>query len=376
MLLIQERNENAMDVDSIIIGGGVVGLAIARQMALSGHETILLERHLQTGQEISSRNSEVIHAGIYYPKDSLKAKLCVKGNELLYQYCDSHNVTYQRPGKLIVATDPDQIEPLNDIYQKGQANGVDDLTFLEQDEIAEIEPALKAIKAISSPSTGIISCHELMLAYQADLENAGGIVSLGSPVESIQCISGGFELSIGGEEPSKISCRHLINSAGLGAQHISHSFQDVPSESIPNLYLSKGCYFSLTGKTPFKHLIYPLPSNEGLGVHLTLDLQGCARFGPDTQWVDNIDYIVDPSRSGAFYNAVKQYYPDLTPERLEPAYSGIRPKVSGPGELAADFLIQGQSIHGINNYVALYGIESPGLTASMAIAEYVDKMIS
>ncbi len=364
-----------MDVDSIVIGAGVIGLAVARQLALSGHETILLERHFQAGQETSSRNSEVIHAGIYYPENSLKAKLCVKGKELLYQYCDRYHVTYRCPGKLIVATAANQIEPLKSIYHRGLANGVEGLTLLEQDEISDLEPALKAIMAISSPSTGIISCHELMLAYQADFEYSGGITSFGSPLESIRRINGGFDLTVGGDEPSKISCNNIINCAGLEAQHISHVFKKFPKKCIPKRYLSRGSYFLLRGRNPFKHLIYPLPDKEGLGIHLTMDLQGCARFGPDTEWIDKIDYTVNPHRSGVFYEAVKKYYPDLILERLEPGYSGIRSKISGPDELAADFLIHGPSEHGIHGYIVLYGIESPGLTASMAIAEYVAKKI-
>ncbi|MCB1754020.1 MAG: NAD(P)/FAD-dependent oxidoreductase [Gammaproteobacteria bacterium] len=360
-----------MDIDSIVIGAGVVGLAIARTLASSGREVIVLERHKHIGQETSSRNSEVIHAGIYYPKDSLKAKLCVRGKQLLYDFCESHHVEHRRLGKLIVATDDEQAGNLEKIFQKALANGVDDVRYLDRQTLLEMEPELNAVRAIHSPSTGIINSHELMLAYQGELENHGGTVALDSPVLSGEVIEGGFRLSVGGEEPSTISCRELINSAGLGAQSLAASVRGIPADSIPQRYLSRGCYFTLSGKAPFDHLIYPMPNNVGLGVHLTIDLQGQARFGPDTQWIDEIDYTVDPRRGDAFYAAVRDYFPGLQDGKLEPAYAGIRPKISGPGEDAADFVIQGPAVHGVPGWIALYGIESPGLTSSIAIAEKV-----
>lgn len=360
-----------MDVDSVVIGAGVVGLAIARSLAFSGRDVLVLERHRHIGQETSSRNSEVIHAGIYYPKGSLKAQLCVRGREMLYDYCESHHVTHQRVGKLIVASGDHQNAALEAIYAKGIANGVNDLTYLDRDQLVELEPALAATKAILSPSTGIINSHELMLAYQGDFESTGGTLALGSPLLRGRVIDGGFEMEVGGDEGAKISCRELINCAGLSAQAVSKSIIGIPAESIPPLYLSRGCYFSLVGRSPFKHLIYPLPNNEGLGVHLTLDQAGCARFGPDTEWVDAVDYTVDPARVEAFYQAIKEYYPALSPGSLSPSYAGIRPKVVGPGETAGDFVIQGSDQHRISGFVGLYGIESPGLTASMAIGERV-----
>ncbi len=360
-----------MDVDSIVIGAGIVGLAVARALALSGRDVLVLERHHHIGQETSSRNSEVIHAGIYYPKDSLKALLCVRGKELLYAYCDSRRVGYKRVGKLIVAAGDHQNAALEAIYQKGLANGVTDLVYLDRERLLALEPALAATKAILSPSTGIINSHELMLAYQGDLEGAGGTLALGSPLTGGKVVDGGFELTVGGDEPATITCRELINSAGLSAQEISKSIAGIPGASIPPLYLSRGCYFSLVGKTPFRHLIYPLPNNEGLGVHLTLDQSGCARFGPDTEWVDTIDYSVDPARGDAFYQAIREYYPDLAPGSLSPSYAGIRPKIVGPGSAAGDFIIQGRREHQVPGFVGLYGIESPGLTASMAIGERV-----
>lgn len=365
-----------MDFDSIVIGAGVVGLAIARALAMSGRSVLVLERHRFIGQETSSRNSEVIHAGIYYPQGSWKARLCVRGKEMLYSYCDTHRVAYKRLGKLIVAVGGHQNAALEGIFNKGVANGVHDLEYINRERLLEMEPALRATKGIFSPSTGIINSHDLMLAYQGDMESAGGTLALSSPVLGGRVVDGGFELSVGGKEQMEISCRELINSAGLGAQSVSSSITGIPAESVPPLYLSRGCYFSLSGKSPFSRLIYPLPNNEGLGVHLTLDQAGTARFGPDTEWISSIDYTVDPSRREAFYSSIKEYYPGITSDALQPSYAGIRPKVVGPGSEAGDFVIQGVDVHGIKGLVALYGIESPGLTASMAIGEHVLQLVS
>lgn len=360
-----------MDFDSIVVGAGVVGLAIARQLALSGREVLVLERHRLIGQEISSRNSEVIHAGIYYPAGSLKARLCVRGRDMLYQYCASHKVAHKKVGKLIVAADAAQGLALEAIYRKGRENGVNDLQYIAQDRLREMEPHLQAERAIWSPSTGIISCHELMLALESDLSGAGGTLALDAPLIRGKVVDGGFEV-IAGMDATAVSCRELINCAGLGAQAVSHSIDGVPGASVPPLFLSRGCYFSMSGRAPFSHLIYPLPNNEGLGVHLTLDLAGNARFGPDTEWVDGVDYTVDPGRVGAFYSSIRAYYPALKTEALQPDYAGIRPKISGPGQLAADFRIDGAAAHSVRGFVGLYGIESPGLTASLAIAEQVE----
>ncbi len=371
----RRRDFMGMDLDSIVIGAGIVGLAIARALAMSGREVIVLERHKHIGEETSSRNSEVIHAGIYYPKNSWKARLCVKGKNMLYAFCQSHHIEHKRLGKLIVATNDEQCRAQDAIFQKARDNGVVDVSFIEQEALRDLEPNLNAVRAILSPSTGIINSHELMLGYQGDLEKHGGTVVLNSPLLGGDIIDGGFRLSVGGGEPTQITCRELINSAGLGAQSVARSIRDIPADSVPTQYLSRGCYFNLSGKSPFRHLIYPMPNNVGLGVHLTLDLMGQARFGPDTQWIDKIDYTVDPQRSSRFYQAIREYYPALRDGELEPAYSGIRPKVAGPGEEAADFIIQGESDHGVPGWVALYGIESPGLTSSMAIAETVlDKL--
>lgn len=360
-----------IDFDSVVVGAGVVGLAIARALALTGRDVLVVERHRSIGQETSSRNSEVIHAGIYYPQGSLKARLCVRGKDMLYRYCESHNVSFKRVGKLIVATSEQQNFALEAIYQKGVANGVHDLQFLDQDQLRLLEPALNATKGILSPSTGIINSHELMLAFQGDLEAAGGTVALSSPLLRGMPVDNGFELKIGGEDGTNIRCRELINSGGLAAQTVSRFIEGVPAASIPLLYLSRGCYFSLTGRSPFSRLIYPLPNNEGLGIHLTLDLAGAARFGPDTEWVETVDYSVDPARGDAFYRSIKEYYPGVERDALQPSYAGIRPKIVGAGSAAGDFMVHGEDVHGIKGFIGLYGIESPGLTASLAIAEYV-----
>ncbi|SHE53305.1 L-2-hydroxyglutarate oxidase LhgO [Microbulbifer donghaiensis] len=361
-----------MDFDAIILGAGVIGLATARQLALAGRSVLVLEQFARPGTETSSRNSEVIHAGIYYPRNSLKARLCVRGRELLYRYCDAHSVSYRRTGKLIVATSPDQRPALAKILAQGHANGVSDLKLIDRQCLSELEPNLNAIEALYSPSTGIIDSHGLMLALQGDLEAHGGLVCCNSPVTGLKRRRDGcFYVEVGGVDPTTVSCRLLINSAGHGAQTLSRLLQGGDAQGIPPVFLSKGCYFTVSRRLPFSHLIYPLPSNEGLGVHLTLDLAGNARFGPDTEWVDRLDYRVDPARSAAFYQAIRAYYPDLRDGELVPDYAGIRPKVAGPGEGPGDFMIVNQRTHGILNYIALYGIESPGLTSCLAIAEEV-----
>ena len=357
-----------MDIDTVIIGAGVVGLAVARACAQSGRQALIVERHPHIGEEVSARNSEVIHAGIYYPKNSLKAQLCVSGAAALYSYCETHGVPFQKLGKLIVAGSESQRDALRALKIKAEANGVGDLRFVEQDELIAMEPALSAVAALHSPSTGIIDTHQLMLSLLGDAESAGAVIALSANVQSGRVVGGGFELTI---DDDKISCREVINCAGLSAQYIAHSIQGIPASSIPPQYLSRGCYFSLAGKNPFSRLIYPLPNEEGLGVHLTLDLAGQARFGPDTEWVDSLDYDFSADRSANFYEAIRRYYPALVDGALQAAYAGIRPKVVGPGSTAGDFIIDGSVTHGVPGWIALYGIESPGLTASLAIGDYV-----
>jgi len=358
-------------VDCIVIGAGVVGLAVARALALAGREVLVLEKERWVGSETSSRNSEVIHAGIYYPKGSLKAQLCLAGKHKLYAYCAERGIAHRRLGKLIVACSEAEIAILDGVRQRAEANGVDDLRWLGSNELRALEPELAAIGAYVSPSTGIIDSHGLMLAYEADLEAAGGMVVLRAPVLSGRVEAPGFTLEIGGAEPMRLACRLLVNSAGIHAPSLARRIAGIPPASIPRDYFCRGVYFTLAGRSPFRHLIYPVPEAAGLGVHLTLDLAGQARFGPDVEWIDGIDYTVDPRRGERFYAAIRTYWPALRDGALQPGYAGIRPKISGAKEPAADFLLQGSAEHGIAGLVNLYGIESPGLTASLAIAERV-----
>ncbi len=358
--------------DCVVIGAGVVGLAIARRLALGGREVIILEREEAIGTHTSSRNSEVIHAGIYYPAGSLKARVCVAGRKALYAYCASHGVPHRKVGKLIVASGESEIPPLRALKEKAEANGVPDLRYLGPADIARLEPEVRAVGGLLSPSTGIVDSHALMLAYLGDAEDRGAFLALASPVLGGQVRHDGtIELSVGGADPVHIRCRTVVNSGGLFAQEVAASIEGVPPESIPPRYLAKGSYYALAGRQPFTHLVYPMPAASVLGVHVTLDLAGRCRFGPDLEWVDEIDYSVDPARAERFYEAVRTYWPALPDASLTPDYCGIRPKLHGPGEPQPDFVIQGPETHGIPGLVNLYGIESPGLTASLAIADEV-----
>ena len=362
-------------VDCAVIGAGVVGLAIARELALAGREVIVLEAADAIGTHTSSRNSEVIHAGLYYPKGSLKARFCVAGKTLLYDYCASHGVPHNNIGKIVVAVTADEIATLKSYVQKAECNGVPDLRWLTREELRDLEPAVECIAGFLSPSTGIVDSHALMLAYQGDAENSGATVAFKSPVESGTVRSRGIVLNVGGNEPMTIACRSVINSAGLFAQDIARSIEDVPAPGIPPQYFAKAHYFTLSGKPPFRRLVYPVASNAHLGVHVTVDMAGQIRFGPDVTWVEAVDYSLDHAREPLFYEAIRKYYPGLKDGQLQPGYTGIRPKVSGPGEPAADFIIRGPRDHGVAGMVNLFGIESPGLTASLAIAAYVRELL-
>jgi len=355
-------------VDAVVVGAGVVGLAVARALALSGREVVVLEAEAAIGTHTSSRNSEVIHAGIYYPQGSLKARSCVAGKALLYEYCASHGVPHRRCGKLIVATEEKQLSSLEEIRQKAHANGVVDLEWFSKETALQLEPELSCVAALHSPSTGIIDSHALMLAYLGDAEAHGAMLALRSFFEKA-VVNDGFTLHAAGSDP--IHTRILINSAGLKAPTVAKKIEGYPAENAPRELYAKGNYFSLNKKNPFKRLIYPVPEPGGLGVHLTLDLAGQARFGPDVEWVQSIAYDVDPRRAERFYAAIRRYWPGLADGALLPGYSGIRPKTAGPGEPASDFLIQGPRAHGVPGLVNLFGIESPGLTASLALAEAV-----
>ncbi|MBP2294328.1 NAD(P)/FAD-dependent oxidoreductase [Azospirillum rugosum] len=373
-------------VDCVVVGAGVVGLAIARRLARAGREVVILEAADAIGTGTSSRNSEVIHAGIYYPTGSLRARLCVAGRDALYAYCREHGVAHSRIGKLIVATEEAQLPRLDAIRAQAAANGVDDLRAIPAAEAMAMEPALRCVGALLSPSTGIIDSHGLMLALQGDAEEAGAMLALLSPLERTRRTSnssmGGFELEVGGAEPMRIACATLVNAAGLGAWAVARGLEGFPADLIPPRVLAKGNYYALgQGRSPFSRLVYPVPVEGGLGVHLTLDLAGQARFGPDVEWLapesyDRIDYAVDPRRADAFYGEVRRYWPALPDGALVPAYAGVRPKLSGPGQPQADFLIQGPEAHGLPGLVNLFGMESPGLTSCLAIADAVAAHLS
>ena len=360
-------------VEAVVIGAGVVGLAVGRALARSGFETIVLERANAIGTGTSSRNSEVIHAGIYYPAGSLKARLCVQGRTQLYAFCDSHGVSHRRCGKLVVATSPQQHAALQATRDKAAANGVA-LSWLDADAARALEPALSCSAALLSPETGIVDSHGLMLALQGDLERHGGALALQSPVLGVQCGSDAHVVEVGGEMPISLSARIVVNAAGLWAPGLAAAERGLPGAQRPQAFYAKGNYFSLAGRAPFGRLIYPVPEQAGLGVHLTLDLAGQARFGPDVQWLetgdpDAIDYRVDPARADGFYAEIRRYWPGLRDGTLQPAYSGVRPKLQGPGAPAGDFVLQGPAEHGITGLLNLFGIESPGLTASLALAD-------
>lgn len=359
-------------VECVVVGAGVVGLAIARALALLGREVIVLEAEEAIGTHTSSRNSEVIHAGIYYPAGSLKARLCVQGKTSLYAYCKDRGVPYDNCGKLIVACSEAELAGLKKIRKQALVNGVDDLTFVEPAVVRQMEPAVQCLGALQSPSTGIIDSHSLMVAYQGEAEAGGTMIAFHSPVESGRVVADGVELTVGGENPMQLHCRVLVNSAGLGAPALGAALQGFPQDHVPPGYLCKGNYFTLSGmKSPFRRLIYPAPEQAGLGVHVTVDMGGQARFGPDVEWVDTMDYNVDPKRSESFYAAIRRYWPGLPDGALAPGYSGMRPKLQKPGEPAKDFMIEGPREHGVPGVVQLFGIESPGLTASLAIADLV-----
>lgn len=359
-------------VDCVVVGAGVVGLAIARRLAMAGREVIILEAEDLIGSHTSARNSEVIHAGIYYPTGSLRAEVCVAGKLALYPYCEEHGVPHKNVQKVIVAATEDEVPKLRALQQKAADNGVDDLEFLDAAAVQRLEPAVRAVAGLLSPSTGIIDSHGLMLAYLGDAEANGAMLALCSPLLGGSVASAeGIVIDVGGDEPMRLRTRTLINSAGLGAQAVAGSLEGFPADLIPPRHLAKGNYYSMTGAQPFSHLVYPMPAASVLGVHVTIDLTGRCRFGPDLEWVDDLNYDVDPTRADAFYDAVRTYFPDLKDGSLQPDYCGIRPKIHGPGEEQPDFIIQGPETHGVSGLVNLFGIESPGLTASMAIADKV-----
>lgn len=358
-----------LEFETVVVGGGVVGLALARHLALAGHDTVLLEKEPHIGSGISSRSSEVIHAGMYYEPTSLKARLCVAGRKALYAYCAERGVPHQRLGKLIVAVDQNECNKLQHYQQRALANGIDDLSLIDGIELARMEPALHAEAALFSPSTGIIDSHALMQSFADDFECAGGVLVTHSPLLQIAREPDGFLLKVGGRDPCHVRCRWLCNAAGMGAQALARTMPDYPLHLIPELYYAIGHYYALRGKSPFSRLVYPLAVAGGLGVHLTLDLAGQARFGPDISWRASEDYQFDDTRAAEFATAIQRYWPQLDPARLSPAYTGIRPKLWGPKQPEQDFMLQGPAQHGISGLLHLFGIESPGLTSCMALAE-------
>ena len=360
-------------LDCVVAGAGVIGLAVARALALAGREVVILEAADAFGTETSARNSEVIHAGIYYPAGSLMARFCVAGREALYAYCRERGLPHRNCGKLIVATSREELERLPEIAGRAAANGVE-LRQISAAEALALEPALATTGALLSPSTGIVDSHAYMLSLLGDAENAGAALVLNSPVIRGKTDGDGIVLDVGGADPMTLRCRTLVNAAGLDAPVLATAIEGMPPALVPTRYFAKGNYFSLVGKAPFSRLIYPVPVKGALGVHLTLDMAGQARFGPDIEWVDRIDYEVDPRRAESFYAGVRRYYPDLADGALLPAYSGMRPKIVPPEIASQDFMVQGSDTHGVTGLINLFGIESPGLTSSLALADHVRDM--
>ena len=360
-------------LDCIVVGAGVIGLAVGRSLARTGREVVVLEAEPEIGMHTSSRNSEVIHAGLYYPEGSLKARLCVSGKAMLYEYCNVRNIPYDRLGKLVVASGDEEVARLEQIRAQASRNDVNDLDFLTAEQVITIEPDIVCDAALLSPSTGIVDSHALMLSLQGEIEERGGVVLTRHRVERAIANDLGFDLELEGSN-DRFSCRTLINSAGLFAADVAHRIAGLAQCHIPQIRFAIGHYFSLPGKSPFSHLVYPVPVNGGLGIHATNDLGGSARFGPDVEWVDTIDYRFRAFRRAHFAKAIRHYFPKLDESRLAPAYTGIRPKLSGPGAPAKDFMVQGEEVHGIPGLVNLFGIESPGLTACLAIGDYVAEL--
>jgi L-2-hydroxyglutarate oxidase LhgO len=360
------------DVENVIVGAGVLGLSIGRSLAVNRHEVLVLEKEAHFGSETSSRNSEVIHAGIYYPENSLKALYCVEGKAMLYDYCQLHNVPHHKTGKLIVATNAEEIPVLDTILGKANANGVTDLEMLDQAQVHGLEPALNAVAALLSPSTGTVDSHQLMLSYVGEIEDHGGSIAYHANFDAARKHKDGFLVKSGETE---IYCRNLINSAGLYAQEVATKISDLSKDKVPTRYLAKGSYFTMNAPPPFSRLIYPVPNTASLGIHVTLDQAGQIRFGPDQEWIDHIDYEVEPERAADFYDAIRRYWPALPDDSLVPAYAGIRPKIQSPSDSMKDFQIDGEEVHNLPGLVNLFGMESPGLTSSLRIGDIVTEKL-
>jgi len=360
----------------MVVGAGVVGLAIAREAALKGHDVIVAEAAPAIGTGTSSRNSEVIHAGLYYPSGSKRALHCVRSRRMLYAYCESHGIAHRKLGKLFIVTKKSDIPKLEAIYAQALANGVENVTMLDAGAAVRMEPALSCVAAFHSAETGIIDSHRYMLALQGDIEDRGGVLAFNTPVERIARAGAGWRIDFGGPEPGSLTVDAVVNSASHGAQGLARATEGYPGERVPKLVLAKGNYFGYAGRAPFSRLIYPAPVPGGLGIHVTLDLAGRMRFGPDVEWIDTMNFDVDPRRGDAFYASIRSYWPGLPDNSLFADYAGVRPKLTGPGEPAADFVVDGPSEHGLPGLVQLFGIESPGLTSSLSLAEEVIGQLS
>ncbi|NNJ75379.1 MAG: NAD(P)/FAD-dependent oxidoreductase [Anderseniella sp.] len=359
------------EIDCVVAGAGAIGLAVARELAQSGREVLIVEADEAFGRGVSSRSSEVIHAGMYYTPGSLRAQLCVEGKWLLYDFMKKHNVSHSNCGKLIVACEPDEVATLEAIISKGAANGVNDLELLDESQARALEPELKCVAAILSPSTGMMDSAGVMLALLGEAENAGATLATRSPVAGGRVGGRQIEIDIGGAEPMTVGCNLFVNSTSLNAPQVASSLEGLDGVHVPTAYYGKGSYFSIAGKVPFSRLIYPCPVVGGLGVHLTIDVGGQARFGPDVEWVDEPNYNVDPARGDEFYAMVRRYWPALPDGALQPSYAGVRPKIVPPGNQIQDFRIDGPEAHGVPGLINLFGMESPGLTSSLAIGRYV-----
>ncbi len=371
----QMTKRDILQADTVVIGAGIIGLAVARKLAMQGRDVLVLEFGAHFGEGVSSRNSEVIHAGIYYPEDSLKARLCVRGRRMLYDYCQARGINHRRTGKWIVANGASQVERLDTIASQALRNGVP-LQRMTRRALQVSLPDVTAQEALYSPETGIVDSHGVMLSLLGELEDYGGQLVRRAPVERAATYDEEHRLSVGGQAPCELRAHRVVNAAGLGAVPLATSWKGVPADIAPRQWLARGVYFSYSGRHPFHSLVYPVPEPGGLGVHLTLDLAGQARFGPDVEWIKRVDFSVDPGRARSFANSIRRWWPALDDSRLQPAYAGIRPKLAGPDGGFADFCIAGERQHGVPGLVHLFGIESPGLTASLAIADEVAKLLT
>ena len=358
-------------LDCAVIGGGVVGLAIARKLALQGRQVVLFEAERATGMHTSSRNSEVLHAGIYYPTGSLKARLCVEGRRMLQGYCQGRGITWRRIGKIVVASSEAEIPMLEHYKAQGHTNGVEELAWLEREQVRELEPSVLCVRALASPATGLIDSHGLMQALAADARNAGADIVLGSPVKGGEIADGGIDLDLGGNDGARFGFRTVVNAAGFFAPAVACTLRGLDAKFVPMPYFARGHYFTVSGPSPFKRLVYPLPGSDGLGIHVALDLAGNLRFGPDVTWVDAVNYAFDESRADAFYRAIRRYYPGLADGALAPGFVGVRPKLGPAGSGFIDFVLQGREVHGVPGLLNLFGIDSPGLTSCLALADEV-----